>query len=198
MTNFDYLDEELFHMAHRVARHGFTTMSVNSGACPVPGCDCAEVPGPTWTYSIGMLEHDHPEIVVVGESPERAYELIDRAYEGHHLGRSLPFGRGDRAISSNGTITTVPVPDRCWVESDLMAFWHNYYRAGNWPRLDRVDNAVVQIVVADAAGRFPWDDTYAAPPGGQPIIEDDDSAWPRWSRETRRSRQRDRRRKGRG
>jgi hypothetical protein len=145
-----------------------------------------------------MLEHDHPEIVVVGESPERAYQLIDRAYEGHHLGRSLPFGRGDRAVSSNGTITTVPVPDRCWVESDLMAFWHNYYRAGNWPRLDRVDNAVVQLVVADAAGCFPWDDTYTAPPGGQPIIEDDDSAWPRWNRETRRSRQRDRRRKGRG
>jgi hypothetical protein len=107
----------------------------------------------------------------------------------------LPVGRDDRAVSSHGTITTVSVPDRCWIESDLMAFWHNYYRAGGWPALDSVDNAVVQLVVADAAGCFPWDEGFDPPHGGQPIIEDDDSSWPRWNRETRRARQRDRRRK---
>ena len=196
MTNFEYLDEELFHMAHRIARHGFTTMSVNTGECTVPGCSCPQSPGPTWTYSIGLLEHNHPEIVIVGTPAARAYELIDAAFEWHHCDRPLPSGR-DALISAFGTsITTVPVPDRCWIESDLMAFWHNYYRAGNWPPLDGVDNAVVQLVVADAAGRFPWIAGYDDPPGGQPIIEDDDSSWPRWNRETRRARQRQRRRKG--
>jgi len=196
MTNFEYLDEELFHMAHRIALYGFTTASVNAGSCSVPGCECPQDPGPTWTYSIGLLEHNHPEIVIVGAPAAQAYQLIDAAFEWHHCDRSLPSGRSDFISAFGTTITTVPVPDRCWIESDLMGLWHNYYRAGGWPALDGVDNAVVQLVVADAAGHFPWDGAYDQPPGGQPIIEDDDSSWPRWNRETRRARQRPRRRKG--
>ena len=82
MTNFDYFDETLFDMAHKIARFGYTTMSVNAGECSVPSCECFSSPGPTWTYSIGLLEHKHPEIVIVGAPPDRAYELIDLAYDG--------------------------------------------------------------------------------------------------------------------
>lgn len=197
MTNFDYFDEQLFAMAHRIERCGFTTMAVNTGECSVPGCSSPEHPGPTWTYSIGMLEHEHPEIVIVGAPLALAYELIDAAFEWHHAGRSLPFGRDDRTAAL-ATITTVPVPDQCWLESNLMAYWHNYYRSVGWPWIDCVDNPVVQLVFADQMGRFPWDE--GCDPdlvGRQPIIEDDDSAWPRWNRGERRSTQRNRRRRGR-
>ena len=198
MTNFDYFDEQLFDIAHKIARHGFTTMAVGSGQCSVSGCDCPPNAAPTWAYSIGMLEHNHPEVVIVGETPERAYHLIDLAYQRHHLGLSLPFGRDDRTTALDATITTVPVPDRCWTESDLMAFWHNYYRTIGWPPIDGFAVPVVQLVVADAAGRFPWDeecdDDLRA---SQPIIQDDDSVWPRWNRASRRARQRSNRRRGR-
>lgn len=195
MTNFDYFDEQLFDMAHRIARFGFTTMSVNTGECSVPGCTGTEHPGPTWTYSIGMLEHNHPEVVVVGALPAEAYPLIDLAFEWHHLGLSLPSGRNDRTTVLGATITTVPVPDPTWLDTNLMAFWHNYYVAG-WPDLGSFDASVVQLVVADDMGRFPWDDgcdnTLVE---RQPIIEDDDSAWTQPNRATRRSRQRSHRRR---
>ena len=198
MTNFDYFDEEMFGIAHKIARFGFTTMAVNTGECSVPGCPCPDSPGPTWTYSIGMLEHNHPEIVIVGAAPGQAYKLIDHAFRWHHLGLSLPFGRHDRTTAEGATITTVPVPDRCWTESDLMAYWNNYYRSVGWPAIDDFEAPVVQLVIADSAGHFPWD--YDCDPdlhARQPVIEDDDSAWPRWNRASRRSRQRGRRRRGR-
>ena len=198
MTNFDFYDEQLFDIAHRIETFGFTSFAVNTGECVVPGCAGGLVPGPTWTYSIGMLEHEHPEIVIVGAPLALAYELIDAAFEWHHVGLALPSGRDDR-VSAFGTIfTTVPVPDHCWTESDLMAFWHNYYRPVGWPMIDRVDDPVVQLVIADEMGRFPWDDGCDAElVDRQPIIEDDDSAWPRWNRAARRSSHRSKRRRGR-
>jgi hypothetical protein len=117
MTNFDYFDEQMFDMAHRIERFGFTTMSVNSGECSVPGCPCPDNPGPTWTYSIGMLEHEHSESVIVGAPPALAYELIDLAFKWHHRGLSLPLGRDDRITTVDATFTTVPVPDRCWTRT---------------------------------------------------------------------------------
>ena len=141
MTNFDYFDEEMFDIAHKIARYGFTTMAVNTGECSVPGCPCPEDPGPSWIYSIGMLEHDHPEVVIVGAAPALAYELIDAAFEWHHAGLSLPFGRDDRLAALGTMFTTLPVPDLCWIESGLMAFWHNYYR-GNRDLLTRARNVV--------------------------------------------------------
>jgi len=197
MTNFDYFDEQLFDMAHRIERFGFTTVSVNTGECATPGCPSTVNPGPTWTYSIGMLEHNHPEIVVVGALPARAYPLIDLAFEWHHLGLALPSGRDDCTTALGATITTVPVPDRTWLDTNLMAFWHNYYQPG-WPDLGSFDAAVIQLVVADEMGHFPWDERCDGTlVESQPIIEDDDSAWSRPNRATRRSTQRNRRRRGR-
>jgi len=196
MTNFDYFDEQMFDMAHRIERFGFTTMAVNTGGCSVPGCSSPEHSGPTWTYSIGMLEHEHPEIVIVGAPLAQAYNLIDLAFRWHHLGLVLPCGRDDRTTADGATFTTVPVPDRCWTESDLMAFWHNYYRSVGWPGIDCVDDPVVQLVIADEMGRFPWDERCdAGCVDSQPIIADDDSAWPRWNRATRRSSHRSNRRR---
>ncbi|MEO5838219.1 MAG: hypothetical protein ABIQ73_00830, partial [Acidimicrobiales bacterium] len=110
-------------------------------------------------------------------------------------GMLLPFGRDDRLTTVGATFTTVPVPDRCWTESDLMAFWHNYYRSIGWPTMD-TDPPVVQLVIADEVGLFPWDEGCdAGCIERQPIIEDDDSAWPRWNRATRRSGHRSKRRR---
>lgn len=198
MTNFDYFDEQMFDIAHRIERFGFTTIAVNTGECSVPGCSGPEHSGPTWTYSIGMLEHEHPEIVIVGAPPGLAYQLIESAFEWHHSRLSLPFGRQDRVSTVGATCTTVPVPDRCWLESNLMGYWHNYYGTVGWPHLGELDDAVLQLVFADEQGRFPWDEGCdAALVQNQPIIEDDDSAWPRWNRAARRSSARSKRRRGR-
>jgi hypothetical protein len=144
-----------------------------------------------------MLEHNHPEVVIVGAPPALAYELIDAVFEWHHAGQSLPSGRNDRVTTVGATFTTVPVPDLCWTETDLMAFWHNYYRPVGWPALGDFEAPVLQLVVADDMGRFPWDEGCDADLlRRQPIIEDDDSAWPRWNREARRASQRKRRRRG--
>ena len=73
-----------------------------------------------------------------------------------------------------------------------------YRQSVGWPALDSVDAPVVQLVVADQEGRFPWDDGCDATLlENQPIIENDDSAWPRWNRAARRSSYRSKRRRGR-
>ena len=192
MTRFDYYDEELFAIAHRIQRHGFTMMAVNTGECARPGCTGEHVPGPTWTYSIGFLAHGHPELVVLGGA-ERGFELITRAFESHHRGYSLPFGRGVGAPFADVVVTTVPVPDPCWLDTSIIAYWHAYYSAIGWPPIDGYAAPVVQLVVADDSGRFPWDaGCDANVVAEQPIIVDDYSWWTPENRGARRTNQRDR------
>ena len=158
MTNFDFYDEELFSIAYKIERFGFTTIGVGTGKCSVPGCDCPPHVGPSWHYSIGMLEHGHPEVVIVGATNELACELLSFAFDSHHEGESLPFGRDDCTPAAGMTITSLPIPRSCWADSSLVALWHNYYRSLGWPPMNGVHAPFVQLVVADEAGRFPWDD----------------------------------------
>lgn len=196
MTNFDYYDEELFDIAYKIERFGYTTFGVNTGKCSVPGCDCPPPQGPPWFYSIGMLEHGHSEIVIVGDVPVHPCELFAFAFEHRHEGQPLPFGRGASATAAGATFTTIAIPRRCWADSSLVAYWHNYYRSVGWPAIDVQPAPFVQLVIADAAGRFPWDDgcdpTFAA---AQPILADDDSAWPRENRAARRASERSQQRR---
>ena len=196
MTSFDYYDEELFDIAYKIERFGYTTIGVNTGTCAVPGCDCPPSPGPPWFYSIGMLEHSHPEIVIVGADAQQACDLLRFAFDSHHHGASLPIGRDDCTTVSGRTITSLPIPRRCWADSSLVAYWHNYYRAIGWPPMKGLHAPFVQLVVADEAGRFPWHERCDPPlVTRQPIIEDDATAWPIENRATRRADQRHRRRK---
>jgi hypothetical protein len=191
MTDFNYYDEELFDIAYKIERFGYTTIGVNTGTCSVPGCDCSTQSGPGWFYTIGMLEHGHPEIVIVGASADLSCELMSLAFEGHHVGESLPLGRDDLTVLGGATITTIPIPRRCWAESSLVALWHSYYRPVGWPATDSVHDPFVQLVVADADGRFPWDDGCdAAFVTAQPIIADHETVWPRENRATRRANER--------
>ena len=196
MTSFDYYDEELFDIAYKIERFGYTTIGVNTGKCAVPGCDCPPSSGPPWFYTIGMLEHGHPEIVIVGDAPGHPCDLLSFAFDQHHEGDTLPFGRDASMTAAGATFTTLAIPRRCWVDSSLVAFWHNYYRAVGWPPMDSLHAPFLQLVVADEAGRFPWDEGCdLAFITRQPIIEDDATAWPIENRATRRAEQRHRRRK---
>jgi hypothetical protein len=196
MTNFDYYDEELFDIAYKIERFGYTTIGVNTGTCSVPGCDCQPQSGPAWFYTIGLLEHGHPEVVIVGDTPEHACELLALVFEGHQVGESLPCGRDDLAVLAGATVTTVPIPRRCWEDSSLVAFWHNYYRSIGWPPTNTLPAPFVQLVVADSAGRFPWDEgCEAALVAGQPIIADNERSWPRDNRASRRANERSQRRR---
>jgi hypothetical protein len=196
MTNFDFYDEELFSIAYKIERFGFTTMGVNTGKCSVPGCDCPPPQGPPWFYSIGMLEHGHPEVVIVGDALGHPCELLSFAFDWHHEGESLPFGRDDCMTAGGATFTTLAIPRRCWAESSLVACWHNYYRAAGWPPMNGLRAPFVQLVVADEVGRFPWDDGCdSAFIARQPIIEDDATIWPLENRAARRADQRYRRRR---
>ena len=189
MTSFDYFDEELFDLAYKIERHGFTMISVNTGECAAPGCTGEHVAGPTWTYSIGLLEHAHPELVVLGDA-RRGFELITRVFELHHDGLSLPLGRGAGAPLGDVLVNTIPVPDPCWLDTSIIAYWHAYYSAIGWPHIGG-DAAVLQLVIADDAGRFRWHEGCDVDVvREQTIIEDDWSWWTPEGQATQRTKQR--------
>jgi Domain of unknown function (DUF4262) len=68
-TDGDLQSENLLFIARAITRRGLAVMSVGSGECWVPGCDCAPAPIP-WSYTIGLVERRHPEVVTFGLPPK--------------------------------------------------------------------------------------------------------------------------------
>lgn len=75
ICNGGSLDDVVAHVADAVARDGWTLM-------PVDG----EPGSPSWAYTIGLADHDHPELVVTDPDLEVGIETLD------HLARRVCTG----------------------------------------------------------------------------------------------------------
>ena len=122
---------------------------------------------PSWAYSIGRLSHGLPELIIVGEDPHTSSHAISHV--------ALLWPRLDdldevipaEVVGLSRDVRLLPVPERLWTASDWFLGAERYRRlfVPDGPR------DALQIVVADASGRFPWDpDAVRSLGRRQPIL----------------------------
>jgi Domain of unknown function (DUF4262) len=117
-------------------------------------------PGTPFAYTVGLTEHDRPELVIAGLDPAIAQALLgdlaDRVV--HHAAR---FTHGQRITDLiagyDAVIVDGPVSDELYPGTAI-----GRYGA------DRV--RLQQIVWPDPHARFPWDPGYQYPPQAQPLL----------------------------
>lgn len=172
----DPYDEINADLLANIDRYGYTMIVVGTGECSVPGCTCQPEPYP-YAYSLGLIDHDHPELVTFGVPRSHVNTLARPVYEAAAAGRALPIGRQHRHQLEGGpTISLVPVPE-LWVRRDpgRIGGWLDVYSASR-ARLP----SFVQICWSDVNGALPWepecDPDVAAL---QPILADDPLRYPR-------------------
>lgn len=158
-----------------IDRRGFALVAVGFDQCALASCQCGQVDD-GFTYTIGLADHDMPELVVTGLSPVHALQLTRHVYD--HARRGEPFLVGQRAWLGAAPFTLRDVSDH-WLANDpsRMAAW--FAHTGRSPRLDTLP-MIVQVVWGDADGHFPGDpacDPFVAE--GQHIIADDPFGFPR-------------------
>ncbi|WP_028193320.1 DUF4262 domain-containing protein [Salinispora pacifica] len=116
--------------------------------------------GSTFAYTVGLTEHDLPELVIAGLDPLTAQELLNdmaarvssRAERFTHGQRVADLLAGYDAIIVEGPATDALHPGAA------------HARYGK----DRV--RLQQIVWPDTHSRFPWDDGYEYPAHVQPLL----------------------------
>lgn len=150
-----------------IDRYGFTKLLIGSGECAVPGCDCGPDPY-SYTYTLGMCDHDSPEFVTFGLPRSHVASVVDPVCSTVMKDCQAPIGREHRfALSGGPTISFVAVPE-LW-------FDHDPHRVGAWfdlyaPRTPEF----VQICWADEQGHMPWEPGCSpAVAAVQPVLADD-------------------------
>ncbi|MGD9998610.1 MAG: DUF4262 domain-containing protein [Ilumatobacteraceae bacterium] len=151
MSTRDFMVESLARTAAAISTHGYAIQAVGSD-CSVPGCNCPPSPRP-WAYTIGLCGRGVPELLVIGLSDRQAQGVIAHVVETYFDSAELPVGR-DQPLAFKGVpIRLLGAPLRSVApDRDLLAGWYGYFSSfGPFTPPD-----VVQIVWADAVGRFPW------------------------------------------
>jgi hypothetical protein len=150
-------DEEMFRSIDRwIDERRWQLIGVGYGDPPSP------VP---WTYTIGLAEgYGHPELFTVGAccytcSGSLLNALGDRVAAGERFDEASrePIVVDDRGVDVE--LHLRPVEGRALV-GDWFAMWHRYY----WSKpYEGPPLSVVQVVLPDRDGRFPWE------PGCDPV-----------------------------
>lgn len=130
----------LAKMTADIEKYGWTDISV---------FPTEDDPGISFSYSVGMLTHDHPDMIVVGMSSQVAHGVLWSAYEAIQAGtRLFPDTYCDQVLEGL-PVAIVEVSDPL---GDLapMTMCNNLY--------GEVEG--VQIVWPDANSRFPWHEDF--------------------------------------
>ncbi len=146
----DFRSEQLMFIARAITTRGLAVMCVGSGECSVPGCRCEPEPVP-WSYTIGLVERRHPEVVTFGLPPDAAVAVLNWVHDRDAAGARIEPGTIERF---NGVpIKLVPVPAE-WVIShdDPMGQWFHHYGIG---RAAVEPPPVLQLLWADRFGVLP-------------------------------------------
>lgn len=141
LTGTDVLDL----LRDQIDAHRFTTLSVGGSRSQAE-----------FSYTVGLTEHGVPELVVVGLRAADAARLLD-LWGDHLLDTSLVLP-GETLESGPWCMEAVAVdrPEQTLVAADA---------------LYGPDLRALQLVWADAAGRFPWDPgRRRSRPAGQRLL----------------------------
>ena len=156
MEQFTLADETLFQIDAAIARNGFYPSAV--------------LDDPPWLYTVGLLKTlSHPELIVFGLNPQNAYggisAVVDEIRSGvvHPLGRDAPFD-----VDGVGSCL-IPVLEDYWKDPCDYLLGASHYYGATGAALDR---RALQLVWADEAGRFPWEDSFNPDLAGlQPLLD---------------------------
>ncbi|MFD5825425.1 DUF4262 domain-containing protein [Lentzea sp. NPDC060358] len=111
---------------------------------------------PPWAYTVGLTLLGLPELVLTGLPVLQGARLLDTTAD--HLTRTCLPSPGKRFTPPGGPLLEVVGVARPWAHLLVAA------------RLFGEGIAALQLVHADAAGRWPWDSEYSGLPGGQPVL----------------------------
>jgi hypothetical protein len=144
-----WLDQEDAHLAQTIRAHRWAVQYVGAG-------DAADEPA--FGYTIGLFGLGHPELVVVGLSPDLAHHLLDRVALAVVEGRDLLAGEvltwADH--ESGVLVETLPLP------GDVVLSANRFYE-----RPVEYSVPAYQLTWGHD-GSFPWEDGHPCAPTCQP------------------------------
>lgn len=149
-----WLDQQDAMVADVIRRHGWFIQYVGGGLCSTPGCDCSDEGEVPFAYTVGLFGLGHPELLIMGTDPLTAQGVLN------DLGGRVKAG----ATLLPGQLITFEhwphrtVPEEVPNPGDIVFVANRFYQ-----RPDEVSVPVLQLSYDDTAGRFPWEDGYAAP-----------------------------------
>lgn len=112
--------EELLIDTHeRVQRFGFTV----SGIEPDPD-------HPSWLYTVGLVQYDHPEVAILGETFESASRLLQSIGSNVLDGEVYKIGETVGTDHPNHHFHIQPIDPRLW-DGPMFNQWKNYF---SWRR----------------------------------------------------------------
>lgn len=157
LTDQAWLDQDDMHIATIIRRHGWFIEYVRGDAgCRRPDCNggAGHDEWPPFAYTVGLFGLAHPELLIFGVPPNTAAgvlnDLGNRVRDGANLvaGELITFKDWPHRIIAEH----VPNP------GEIVFSANRHYQ-----RPDAVSVPVLQLSYDDTAGRFPWDEGYAAP-----------------------------------
>jgi hypothetical protein len=147
-------DEVLFDMYGLIQRNGFTMTSVETS--------------PPWTYTIGLAERFHPELVVTGMPADTAANIIWFVVDQIEAGMTFDECSPPLEFGPRTSLRFGPVHPDHW-PGGLLAQWCNYYDAlgdHGWLRREAIQ------VMWSNDGRFPPDPEFCTiHPNCQPLLD---------------------------
>ncbi len=156
-------DEALYRIELAIGTDGFFIMGVLGDREYLP-----------WSYTVGFLDHDHPEVVVIGLDHDCSASFLHEVYRRISAGDPPPVGREHRHEHRGVPYCLVPIPRDEWLREggELLLYCVEYYGAvhGRFPSEPRA----VQLVWPDEHNRLPWDDGCCEHVRrDQPLLDDD-------------------------
>ena len=112
---------------------------------------------PAMSYTVGLTEFGHPELVVFGLGPRGSAALL------HPLGDAVRSGvdlRSARISLSDAPLRVFDVPN----SADLLLVANGYYGRPPWDPVP-----ALQVVYPDRYGTWPWEPGCQLAPGSQPM-----------------------------
>jgi hypothetical protein len=150
-----WLDQVDANITAIVRRYGWYIEYVGGGCCDRPGCDGgADDDGPPFAYTVGLFGLHHPELLIFGVPPGTAVDVLNDLGERVRSGTTLLPGQ----LIAFDTWPHRIIPEDVPNPGEIVFTANRYYR-----RPDEYSVPVLQLSYDDTAGRFPWDDGYAAP-----------------------------------
>jgi hypothetical protein len=142
MTKLDALDR----MRRLITRYGWAVQCVEAGGGRAD-----------WAYTVGLTPLGAPELVITGKPPDEACDVLNGCAE--HVLHAQPPEPGDQIPLVGGPLVEVVEVQRPDVHLlTSVTFYGSEQVRG------------LQLVWADARGRWPWEREFRGRRGGQPVL----------------------------
>jgi len=152
--NLAWLDQADARVTECVRTYGVYIQYIGGGRCAAPGCACADDGQPPFAYTVGLFGLNHPELLTVGLSIETSAGVLNhlarRVMDGHNLipGALVSFEEWPHSV----------VPEVLPNPGEILFTANRFYQ-----RPEEASVPALQLSYDDKAGRFPWEEGYAAP-----------------------------------